>query len=121
MKIHSFPNSASRAVIHGLICANAKGILSRIRTDAGITSILAGYGLSRIHLDGYSVHVAEPIETPSGTCPVTHISAKLASDSQHCPLCGGNSGFLEEDDFITAACLNCEAVFKFREERRNIR
>jgi len=118
MKIHPFPNATTRSHIHALVCANAHGRMSRVKTDAGITSILKGYGLSRLHMDGYSIHVADPMETPSGVWPVTRIEAKLTSDGQHCPLCGGKPGFLEGDAFITAACLGCGCVFKFADEGR---
>ena len=84
-----FPNSTTRTYIHIFVLANAYGKLSRVKTDALITAVLKGYGLSKLHLDGYSVYVAEPIETPSGLWPVTHIDAKYwdaAWDAQNAKL-----------------------------------
>jgi len=116
-----FPNSTTRTYIHIFVLANARGHLSRVKTDALITAMLRGYGLSKLHLDGYTVHVAEPIETDLGVFPITHIEAKYWGEGDRCPKCGGKPGYLEGDEVITAACMACGCVFKFKDTREGVK
>ena len=115
MKLHAFPTATDRARIHGLVHLNACGKLSRVKADRIISHILAGYGLTSIHLDGYTVRLAESIQTPTGEWPVIHIETQRVAPGQNCPICTGKPGFLEDDVLITAACLNCGIVYKYKD------
>jgi len=116
MNLHAFPTKTDRARIHDLVRLNAYGKLSRVHMDEVITQILYNYKLSKIHLGGYSVRMGEPIQTPIGEWPVTHIEAKRTADGPNCPVCDGKGGYLEGDKVITVGCRQCGMVYKFRDK-----
>ena len=115
MKLHAFPSDATRAAVHNLVHLNAIGKLSRVRMDGIIEQVLTNYGLTHIHLDGYTMRLGEPITTALGWFPVTSIEAKFVSTGANCPRCGGKGGYLEGDSVITMACRGCGTVFRFKE------
>lgn len=91
------------------------GRLSRVKADSAISRMLISYGLTHIHLQGYTVKLGEPITTPLGCFPVTHIEAKYVSTGPTCPRCGGKPGYLEGDTVIVAGCQSCGTVFRFKD------
>lgn len=120
-KIHHIPNKVDRNKIHNMIKLNAHGLLLRTEIDEAIARILVSYGLSKIYMKEYTVHLKDPIETPTGIWPVVHVEAHRWSKDEICPNCGGESRYLEGGDTFSPwvmMCLDCGTVFKFMEERR---
>jgi len=115
MNLHAFPTTTDRARIHDLIRLNAYGKLSRVHMDEVITQILYNYKLSKIYMDGYTVRRGEPIQTPIGEWPVVYIETQRVAPSPNCPACGGRPEYLDADVLITAACLNCGIVYKYKD------
>ena len=116
MEVYPFPDDNIRAAIHNIIHLNALGKISRVYMDDAISRFLTSYGVTKIHMDGYTVRLTEPIVTPMGKFPVTQVIAHRKSEGQDCPICGGKPGYLDGDMVVTAACRDCGCVFKFTKE-----
>jgi|GEM_PF-6381813 hypothetical protein len=111
--LHKLPTANDRALIHDLVRFNALGLVKRHHRDAEISRIMGRYGITKLHLDGYSVHLVNPICTPKGIFPVVDIRAERKSPNKHCPACGGRPGYLDGDRVVTVGCQSCGTVYKF--------
>ena len=83
--------------------------------DEVISQILFNYRIKHLHMDGYTIHAAEPLDTVWGPWALTHIEAHRWGVGKLCPECFGRGGHLESGEYVTAGCRNCGAVFKFRD------
>ena len=112
--LHKLPTANDRALIHDLVRFNALGLVKRHHRDAEISRIMGRYGITKLHLDGYSVHLANQIRTPKGEYSVVEIRVSRKSPSKYCPQCGGRPGYLDGDRIITAGCQSCGTIYRFK-------
>lgn len=116
-----FPNQSVRALIHTTIKLWAAGKWSRQQMMSQVSDTMGSYGCSKLAINNYTVRVDTPVITNIGKFPVVTIEAKGVTNGSTCPVCRSKEyGYLAGENVITAMCLDCGCIYRFKPRKEDL-